>query len=75
MEESNTLDLLLDKAGKYHPIYGDGLATHLPMVMIALNQLNASQIKLNNTFDEGVKGLEHIGDLEDIIAAKNIEHD
>jgi hypothetical protein len=75
MEESNTLDLLLDKAGKYHPLYGDGLATHLPMVMIALTQLNASQIKLNNTFDEGIKGLEHIGDLESIIAAKNIEHD
>jgi hypothetical protein len=75
MEESNILDLLLDKAGKYHPIYGDGLATHLPMVMIALSQLNASQIKLNNTFDEGVKGLEHIGDLDNIIPVKNIEHD
>ncbi len=75
MEKPNTLDLLLDKAGKYHPIYRNGLATHLPMVMIALNQLNASQIKLNNTFDEGVKGLEHIGDLESIISAKNIGHD
>ncbi|KGJ93743.1 questin oxidase family protein [Colwellia psychrerythraea] len=75
MEESNTLDVLLDKAGKYHPLYGGGLATHLPMVMIALTQLNASQTKLNNTFDESVKGLEHIGDLDSITPVKNIEHD
>lgn len=75
MEESNTLDVLLNKAGKYHPLYGRGLATHLPMVMVALTQLNASQTKLNNTFNEGVKGLEHIGDLDRITSVKNIEHD
>lgn len=75
MEESNTLNLLLEEASKYHPLYGGGLATHTPMVMIALNRLNASDSKLKDIFNKSIKGLEHIDSLDSIIAANGIEYD
>ncbi|MBW8186239.1 questin oxidase family protein [Shewanella nanhaiensis] len=73
MEELKLLDLLLEKSGHYHPLYGDGLATHLPMVLTALDLLNASSIKLQHTFDESIKGLEEIGSLESVISVNGID--
>ncbi|MBQ4852408.1 questin oxidase family protein [Pseudoalteromonas sp. MMG012] len=73
MNESNTLDTLLEKSSNYYPLYGGGLATHLPMVLVALNGLSASKNKLNRTFEEGVHDLEYIGDLENITAVKSVE--
>ncbi|WP_281561362.1 questin oxidase family protein [Thalassomonas sp. RHCl1] len=72
MEESNILTSLLEKAGNYHPLYGGGLATHLPMVLVALNRLNAPDSKLIRTFDEGINGLESLGSLEKVIAVDSI---
>jgi len=66
MDESNKLAILLEQAGQYHPLYGRGLATHIPMVMIALNRLNASNKKIETIFNENIKDLEDIGSLENI---------
>jgi len=74
MDDSNTLDLLLEKAGKYHPQYGGGLATHLPMVIIALDRLNAPENKLEHVFDDGIKGLDLIGGLGNINAVQTIAY-
>jgi len=73
LEESNTLKLLLEKVGKYHPLYGGGLATHLPMVLIALRELNAPNNKLHSVFEESVKGLEVVDGLDKIEPVKTIE--
>lgn len=73
MKESNTLDLLLEKSGLYLPLYGDGLATHTPMVMVALARLNASKNKLERTFENSIQGLELIGELKGIDAVTSIE--
>jgi len=73
MEESNTLNILLEQAGQYHPLYHGGLATHIPMVMIALNRLNASSSKLQNIFNESIKELELIDSLDSVTAVKEIE--
>jgi hypothetical protein len=63
MEHKGILNSLLEQAGKYHPVYGGGLATHLPMVLIALNSLNASDDTLLRTFNASVGDLELIGDV------------
>jgi len=63
MEKSNTLNTLLEQVSQYHPLYNGGFASHIPMVMIALNRFNASSSKLQNTFDESIKDLELIGCL------------
>ena len=75
MEESNTLDLLLEQAGKYHPLYGGGLATHISMVMIALDRLNAPSSKLESIFSESINKLERIGSLDSITAVECVEDD
>ena len=54
----NTLHDLLKKAGSYHPMYGDRLAMHLPMVLIALSKLGASNEKLIQIFQQNLDELE-----------------
>lgn len=73
MEGLNTLKLLLNKAGNYHPHYGNRLATHLPMVLSALSFLGATDEKLEATFNEGTKGLEYLNELEYSVAVEEIK--
>ena len=75
MNNTTTFNQLIEQAGEYHPIYGNGLATHLPMVLNALNRLNASDDKLKNVFKKTTKKLEYIDSLNNVIAVNSIrEH-
>lgn len=49
---------LLEAAGAYHVRYGDRLANHLPMVLIALDKMGASREQLQHAFDRSVAHLE-----------------
>lgn len=73
MEDSNTLNILLEQAGKYHPMYDCGLATHVPMVLTALNAMGASKNKLQKTFYQSIDELEKIGSLDSVTAVDAIE--
>ena len=73
MEESNKLETLLEKSGYYHPLYGGGLAMHLPMVLVALERIHAPNTKLIDTFNESIIGLERIGGLDKVTAVNSIE--
>ena len=54
----NNLQALLKKLQTFHPLYGDRLAMHLPMVLIALSRLHASDDKLNKMFEQNLDELE-----------------
>ena len=58
MTSQQTLSDLLSKIEKYHPHYGDRLAAHLPMALIALSKLNASSEQLKSYYQLNVDGLE-----------------
>ncbi|MEI6893630.1 MAG: questin oxidase family protein [Colwellia sp.] len=73
MGNTKFLNLLLEKSGEYHPLYGNGLATHLPMVIIALNRLNASNRKLEDIFKHSANNLECIGSLDGVTSVDHIE--
>jgi len=64
MKDSNLLNKLLKKSGEYHPLYGNKLASHLPMGLFALNRLGASDEKLEDFFDEYKNKLEYLGELD-----------
>lgn len=49
---------LLEAASVYHVRYGDRLANHLPMVLIALDKMGASREQLQNAFDRSIVHLE-----------------
>ncbi|WP_250459209.1 questin oxidase family protein [Microbulbifer litoralis] len=49
---------LLEAASQYHVRYGDRLANHLPMVLIALDKMGASREQLQRAFDRTVPHLE-----------------
>ncbi|SHF17158.1 Protein of unknown function [Microbulbifer donghaiensis] len=49
---------LLEAASRYHVRYGDRLANHLPMVLIALDKMGASREQLRHAFDRSVPHLE-----------------
>ena len=49
---------LLEAAGAYHVRYGDRLANHLPMVLIALDKMGATREQLQHAFDRSVAHLE-----------------
>lgn len=73
MEEITQLNSLLEKVARYQPSYGGGLATHLPMVLIALNKLSAPNAKLVETFHNSIDNLELIGSLDKVDMVTNIE--
>jgi len=54
----NTLFKLLDKLGKYRPEYANGLAMHLPMVLVSLTKLQADERKLAHIFKQNEDELE-----------------
>ncbi|MEW5251625.1 questin oxidase family protein [Microbulbifer sp. 2201CG32-9] len=49
---------LLEAASRYHVHYGDRLANHLPMVLIALDKMGASREQLQQAFDRSAPLLE-----------------
>ncbi|WP_406828292.1 questin oxidase family protein [Microbulbifer sp. ARAS458-1] len=49
---------LLEAGSRYHVRYGDHLANHLPMVLIALDRLGAAPLRLKYTFDRSVPHLQ-----------------
>lgn len=73
MESEETLNTLLEQAGQYHPDYGVGFSVHLPMVMIALNRLNAPASKLVSTYNHSIKKLQKIDSLDKVSAVSSIE--
>jgi len=72
MANLKTLNSLLRKITRYHPHYNDRLATHLPMVLIALKRLNAADMILETTFEESIKDLNLIGNLDNVVPVENI---
>lgn len=69
----DTLRELLAEAGKYQPEYGNGLAMHLPMVLIALQQLQASDDKLRHTLSDNSDEFETVTTHTDAIAANDFQ--
>jgi hypothetical protein len=72
MPDLKTLNILVKKAGQYHPLHGDRLATHLPMALIALNRLGASDEKLNAFFEESITELETLDNLDEATSVNQI---
>lgn len=59
-KNSDTLNRLLDKGGQFHPLYGDRLANHLPMALIALHRLGADDARLESFYQDYSKKLNPI---------------
>lgn len=56
---SNTCKNLIEESQKYHPTYAKGkLAIHLPMALIAIDKMGASEQQLQILFDNNVEKLE-----------------
>ncbi|QIL91309.1 DUF4243 domain-containing protein [Microbulbifer sp. SH-1] len=49
---------LLEAGSRYHVHYGDRLANHLPMVLIALDKLGARPVQLKHAFDRSTPHLQ-----------------
>jgi hypothetical protein len=49
---------LLEASSQYHVQYGDRLANHLPMVLIALDKMGASRAQLRHAFERSTPHLE-----------------
>jgi hypothetical protein len=49
---------LLEASSQYHVQYGDRLANHLPMVLIALDKMGASRAQLRHAFERSIPHLE-----------------
>ena len=49
---------LLETASRYHVHYGDRLANHLPMVLIALDKMGAGRTELQHAFDRSTPHLQ-----------------
>ena len=48
---------LLEQGRTYHVLYGDRLANHLPMALLALEKIGADQEKLTNFYQKNCKNL------------------
>jgi hypothetical protein len=46
---------LANKGHNYHWLYGSDLASHLPMALIALDKMKASEQQLQNFYDKSIK--------------------
>ena len=69
---------LLEAGSRYHVHYGDRLANHLPMVLIALDKLGASPNCLKHAFDRSTSHLQPrpaspVEQLEDPARGRNRE--
>ncbi|WP_448549434.1 questin oxidase family protein [Thalassotalea fusca] len=63
-EKRHVLNDLLGNVSQFHPHYGDRLAMHLPMTLIALYQLGANEDKLTTTYQNSIGNLSLIEPLE-----------
>lgn len=52
---SNNFKGLVERGQKYHWMYGNKLASHLPMALIALDKLSASSTQLNDFYNNNIK--------------------
>ena len=67
---------LLEAGSRYHVHYGDRLANHLPMVLIALDKLAAAPAQLRHAFDRSTPQLQlrpgtPVDDITDIAECRN----
>lgn len=67
---------LLEAGSRYHVHYGDRLANHLPMVLIALDHMNAAPAQLRHAFDRSTPHLQlrpgsPVQDIHDIAQCRN----
>jgi len=67
---------LLEAGSRYHVHYGDRLANHLPMVLIALDKLTAAPAQLRHAFDRSTPQLQlrpgtPVDDITDIAECRN----
>lgn len=67
---------LLEAASRYHVHYGDRLANHLPMVLIALDKMGASPTQLKHAFDRSTPHLRlrpgsPVEEIDDISLCRN----
>ncbi|WP_295803741.1 questin oxidase family protein [uncultured Microbulbifer sp.] len=67
---------LLETAGRYHVHYGDRLANHLPMVLIALDKMGAGPERLQHAFDRSEPHLQlrpgsPVEELKDVDLCRN----
>ncbi|MDQ1834792.1 questin oxidase family protein [Massilia scottii] len=61
---SDTCRDLLTRSRRYGPLYGDRLANHLPMTLIALERMGASADAMERAFDVNARRLQpHDGDI------------
>ncbi|RYV01681.1 hypothetical protein SOPP22_15065 [Shewanella sp. OPT22] len=76
MGNSIKLTQLLEKGAKYHPNYRNGLSSHLPMVLVALDRLGASEQKLEQFYcdyidvldlADGASTVERINDVSEYL--------
>lgn len=79
MTESSALTALLDQDLAYEAKTRNGLSSHLPMALIALSQLGATDRRLHDFFDKYVERLDPLSDAisplipEDWMAATGTE--
>lgn len=69
---------LLEAGSRYHVHYGDRLANHLPMVLIALDRMNANRSQLAHAFDRSTPHLgprpgSPVEDIQDVAHCRNRE--
>ena len=69
---------MLEAGSRYHVHYGDRLANHLPMVLIALDKMSAAPERLGNAFDRSIPHLQPrpgspVDDIREIAACRNRE--
>ena len=67
---------LLEAGSRYHVHYGDRLANHLPMVLIALDKMTATPAQLRHAFDRSTPHLQPrpgspVEDITDIAECRN----
>ena len=67
---------LLEAGSRYHVHYGDRLANHLPMILIALDKLAATPAQLHHAFDRSTPDLQlrpgtPVEDIADIARCRN----
>ncbi len=54
---STTCNSLIEKSHIYHPTYGNGFSNHLPMSLVALDYMQASDHQLNNYYLKSISNL------------------
>lgn len=72
MQNVTLLKMLLQKASHYHPLHGDRLANHLPMVLVASSYLGASDSELKALFNDSISDLDYLDITADTVNIHSI---